>query len=1131
MNEQQNPDHVQRPKGDAFGSLGETVAARTLRAGPLRTLRERQQALVVLCVGTLMIILDASVVNVALPSIRADLGFSESDLAWVVNAYLVPFGGLLLFGGRLGDIVGAKRVFLGGLALFGAASVLCGLAATKEVLVAARFLQGVGGALASSVVLGMIVSMFPKPKEQGKALAFYAFVASAGAAIGLLVGALLTEGVDWHWIFFVNVPICVVTVLFAVRLLNDRRDEDTVGVDVTGSVLVVGSLMLWVYTIVQAVDHGWTSGRTLALAGGALVLLIGFAVRQRMARHPLVPPEVLRARNVVWTNVTLALAVTGPTATFFLGALYLQQVLRFSVVQVGLAFLPVAVTIAAVTLKLAPRVMRKVDPKQVMVIGLACLAAGLGALAFIPVDGVYAAHVLPGLLLIGLGTGLAVPATLAAAVAGATRFDAGVRSGLVNTTQQLGAAVGLAVLATVATTRAKDQLGAGAAVDSALTSGYSLAFVVGAGIMLVGLAVAALLVRPAVPKTAPTELDPTLRRTPIEGAPTLAGAKDADFLALGLSGANMTAMLWSIAMGKRAVGVDLRGDPYMAVMHWNIREDMYHHLSEIDRLMAQRFGADRLPRRGDGSPFLLGECFYNPDPESPGDARADEVVSGWTPDSHIAGVVQKAEFVDDRYVDGKPARTVEALGEYTAPAAPDPSRIGRDMGEVLRERSGFQTGAQELLIILRRYLKAIEKMDLAAGVEPRCRLFRFHRVVEPTRRGRGEPDGFTRDADGRVRVHIEAIREMDGKRSYGRVRAPGTKVIDLGVPELFMVAEGLHSADAKRLGMEFDHRLVDHGDGRGPVRVEADYLVGLMTIYVDSRIRQRVASEHDRDGTEYWVRQVAIGHEDDAEIGWIGAQVPDFRTFDPILAGLVPEGTDPDSPEYFAGYQHLIRDYWLRQVSIITEIPLSDVRRTSIASTPTLFTVEAKSGVDALVARNGVVAGDSFGNGDFLTSGGINTGILGHAARVLTYWRRRAEGADTDTAIRELADGIKADTDAWIDVSLPNFAQPPRPCAGDPAAWQRVIEATRAHRRAIAPVNHRDEWSRINVFVGRLYSYRLPDLLPTHPATRPETAEALALSMTGRASVNSATGRDDPLPYHHEPSTQDGASGMAMVDV
>ncbi|GAA2987223.1 MFS transporter [Actinokineospora diospyrosa] len=1123
MNEQPNPEFVQRPKGDAFGSLGETVVARTLSAGPLRTLRERQKALVVLCVGTLMIILDASVVNVALPSIRADLDFTESQLAWVVNAYLVPFGGLLLFGGRLGDIVGAKRVFMGGLSLFAVASVLCGVSGSQEMIIGARFLQGVGGALATSVVLGMIVSMFPKPKEQSKALAFYAFVASAGAAIGLLVGALLTEGIDWHWIFFVNVPICAVTLLFAGRLLNDRRDSGTVGVDVTGSVLVVASLMLWVYTIVQAVDHGWTSGRTLGLAGAALVLLIGFGIRQRLAKHPLVPPEILLARNVTWTNVTLALAVTGPTATFFLGALYLQQVRRFSVVEVGLSFLPVAITIAAVTLKLAPKAMRKIDPKQVMVLGLAVMTAGLGLLAFIPVDGVYVAHVLPGLVLIGLGTGFAVPATLAAAVAGATRFDAGVRSGLVNTTQQLGAAVGLAVLATVATARAKDQVTGGVALDAALTSGYSLAFLVGAGITLAALVVAAVLVKPAVPKTAPTELDPTRRSTPIEEKVTLAGAKDADFLALGLSGANMTAMLWSIAMGKRAVGVDLRGDPYVAVMHWNIREDMYHHLSEIDRLMMERFGEDRVPRRGDGSLFLLGECFYNPDPESPGDARADEVVSGWTPESHIAGVVQRVEFIDDRYADGKPMRSVESLGSYDAPMVPDPSRIGRDMGEVLRERSAFQTGAQELLIILRRYLKAIEKMDLAAGVEPRCRLFRFHRVVEQTKRRRGEPDGFTRDADGRVRVHIEAIREMDGKRSYGRVRAPGTKVIDLGVPELFMVAEGLHSVDAKRLGMEFEHRMLDHGDGRGPVRAQGDYLVGLMTIYVDSRMRQRVASEFDRDGNEYWVRQAAIGHEDDAEIGWIAAEVPDFRTFDPILGGLVPEGTDHDSPEYFAGYQHLIRDYWLRQVSIITEIPLSDVRRTSIASTPTLFTVEAKSGVDALVARNGVVAGDSFGNGDFLTSGGINTGILGHAARVLTYWRRRADGADTDSAIRELADGIKADTEAWIDVSVPNFAQPARACA-NPVARHQVIEATRAHRRAIAPVNHRDEWSRINVFVGRLYSYVLPELLPTHPATRPENADAPALSMTGLASVNAATGRDDPPPYRNE------MPGMAMSD-
>ncbi|ASO18721.1 EmrB/QacA subfamily drug resistance transporter [Actinoalloteichus hoggarensis] len=1101
-----------RPRGDSHGSLGETVLGRRLRSVPLRTLRERQLALIVLCVGTLVIILDTSVVNVALPTIRADLQFSQAELAWVVNAYVIPFGGLLLLGGRLGDLFGARRMFIGGLVLFTLASVACGLATTQEMLIGGRFVQGVGGALASSVVLGMIVSMFPKPRERSKALACYAFVASAGAAIGLLVGALLTESISWHWIFFVNVPICLATILFARRTLYDvREDVDVPGVDVVGAVLIVASLMLTVYTIVQVVDHGWTSARTLVLAGVALALLAGFVVRQALARDPLVPPEVLRARNVAWTNVVLALLAIGPTATFFLGALYFQQVWRLSVIEVGLAFLPVALMIAVISLKATPRLTKKVDPRTALLAGLVAMTTGLALLARIPVEGGYVLDVLPGLLLIGLGTGLAAPSALTVAVANATSSDSGVRSGLVNTTQQLGAAVGLAVLATVAAGSTEAALGRGVSDDAALTGGYGTAFFVAACLILVATGVATFLIKPAVPRTAPTDLDPT-RRSPVEQKPDLRGVADADFVALGLSGTNMTAMLWSIATGRRAVGVELRGDPFVAVMHWNIREDLYHHLVEIDRLMMLRYGEDRIPRRGDGSLFLLGECFYNRDPESAGDARADEVVSGYTPDSHIAGLVQSVEFIDDRWVDGAPRRTITELGPVAAPPENAEPRLGRDMGEVLAERSMFQTGAQELLIVLRRYLQELEKMDLAADVTPRCRLFRFHRVVEPTpSRGRrpATPDGFVDEPDGRKRIRIEAIREMDGKHTYRRVRAPGTMIVDLGVPELFMVAEGLNSSDAARLGLRQEPWLIDHQDGRGPVQAQGDYLIGLMTIYVDSRCRKRVSSEFDRAGNEYWTRQIAIGHEEDAEIGWVAAEVPDFRTFDPILAGLVPAGTAVDSPEYFAGYQHLLRDYWLDQVSVVTEIPKRDIVRTSIASTPTLFTVTAKMGVDARVAPNGVVAGDSFGNGDFLTSGGINTGIIGHAARVRRYWQQRDEGVDAEAAIRALADGIKADTEGWLRQSTAEFRQPSLPgMAGrvvpERTRLEQVLQDTRRHRRAIAPVNHRDEWSRINVFVGRLYSYVLPPLKPTHPLDRADDGDGL--SMAALASIAAATG-------------------------
>ena len=1118
--------YEQRPQGDSYGSLGETVVTPKFRSGPLRNLRERQLALVVLCVGALVIILDASVVNVALPSIRADLKFSQADLAWVVNAYLVPFGSLLLLGGRLGDLWGDKRVFMAGLSLFTVASVACGLAQNQEMLIGARFFQGVGGALASSVVLAAIVSMFPNPREQNRAVAVYAFVASSGAAIGLLAGALLTDAINWHWIFFINVPICIGTLLFGRTLLYDGGHEDEPpSLDITGSVLIVAALMLAIYTIVRTVDNGWTSGRTLGLAGGALALLCGFALRQRLARDPLLPPEVLRARNVAWTNIVLMLLAVGPTATFFLGALYLQQVQRFSVIEVGFAFLPVAVTVAVVTLKATPRLMRHIDPKTIMLVGLAVMAAGLALFGLIPVHGGYALYVLPGLVLVGLGTGLAAPATLAAAVAGATSSDSGVRSGLVNTTQQLGGALGLAVLATVATDHTKAALTSGEAPDAAQTSGYAFTFLIAAGIVLAGLLITAVLVKTAVPKTAPTDLDSTLRGLAKQEA-DLTGVKDADFVAFGLGGANMMAMLWSIAMGRRSVGVELRGDPFVAVMHWNIYEDLYHHLCEIDRLMIERYGEARIPRRADGALFRLADCFFQPDSDGAGDARTDEVFFGWVPDGFIAGLVRESEFIDDRWVDGEPRRRVQAYGPVPRPAGPDRGHIGRPMSQVLAERPAFLVPAEDLLILLRRYLNEVEKMDLAAGVEPRCRIYRFHRVVEPVKkRGRrSEPEGFSDAPDGRKRIRIEAIREMDGKRSYRRVRAPGTEIIDLGVPELFVLAEGLDGTDPAKLGFRQEPWMIDHHDGRGPIPAQADYLVGLMQIYVDSRIRKRITSEFDKDGNEYWVRQVAIGHEEDAEIGWVIAEVPDFRTFDPALAGMVPPGTPVDSKEYFAGYQYLLRDYWLDKVSVISEIPRADIDRTSIASTPLIFTVQAKIGVDARVARNGVVAGDAFGTGDFLSSGGVNTGMLGHADRVRRYWEGRDAGVSPEQAIRELADGIKTDTRDWIELSMAEFAQPSDPDGEvvDPrrVKQHRIIEATRKHRRTISPVNHRDEWSRLNVVIGRLYAFPLPDLQPTHPAARPQVSDGLALSRLASASVNAATGMAAEMPKPEELTTE-----------
>jgi EmrB/QacA subfamily drug resistance transporter len=1107
---------LRAPRGDSHGSLGETVVGRELQAQPLQSLRQRQLSLLVLCAGALIILIDASVVNVALPSIKHDLRFSQANLAWVVNGYLIPFGGLLLLGGKLGSRLGSKRVFVAGLALFTLATLCCGLSGSEGMLITARFVQGVGGALATSVVLAMIVDMFPEPQDQVKALAFYAFVASSGAALGLMAGAVLTDTLSWRWVFFVNVPLGVVTVAGAHRILPLTRSPRREFVDVLGTVLVVAGLMLGVYTLVQTVNHGWLSQRTLVLGGTSIALLALFVAAQAWVAHPLVPRGLIRARNVAWPNVVLGLLVVGPTGTFFLASLYMRQVLGYTPLQVGFAFLPVAVTLAVVTLKAAPKLFKHVDPRGVLLAGLAGMAVGLALLSRLSAGGSYAAELLPGMLLLGAGVGLAVPAALNVVLAGATRQDSAIRSGLTNTTQQLGAALGLAVLTSVATGHTASQLRHGATPAHALTSGYALAFLVAAGILAGALVVSWLTVKAAVPDTAPTELDPT-RRGATERPTDATGAIDPDFLALGLSGTNMMAMLWSIAHGRRAVGVEMRGDPVAAQMHWNIREDVYHHLALIDRLMLERYGADRLPRLGDGSPFRLHECFFDPDPDSAGDARADEVLSGFIPDSHIAGIVTESVHIDDRSVNGRPARTVNALGPARPPAGPSTENIGRPVAEVLAERSAFQVGAQELLFLMRRYLRALENLDLAAGLTPRCRIFTYHRVVVPGRRpskwgwlGRRfthEPDGFVTERDGRKRVRIEAVVELDGKRSYRRVRAPGTKVVDLGVPELFMIAEGLKSSDAARLGFQQKALTIDHMDGRGPVMAEADYLAGVMTIYADSQRRSRISTETDREGNEYWVRQAMIGHEEDAEVAWITVEVPDFRTFDPILAGIASPDAPIDSAEYFGGFQYLVQRYFLDHASVLTGLPRFEVARTSMAATPLMFTVRAQMGRDALIAPNGVVAGDSFGNGDFLTSGGVNVGVIGHAYRVRRYWQDRDRGVDPAAAIVTLAASIKRDTGDWLAQSVQQFRQPPaaQPAAGvtpSGTTRQAAIEATRRLRRGVDPVAYNDQWSRLTLFVGRLHSFPLPDV-PDQPADiaemppemSPAVAAALGLSL------------------------------------
>jgi EmrB/QacA subfamily drug resistance transporter len=460
--------------------------------------RNRWIALYVLCVGMLMIVLDVTVVNVALPSIQDDLGFSQSSLAWVVNAYLIAFGGLLLLAGRFGDILGRKNVFLAGLGVFTVASLLCGLAQTQELLVAARFVQGVGGAMTSAVILGMIVTMFPEPREQAKAIGAYAFVASAGGSVGLLAGGVLTQAINWHWIFFVNIPIGIATALLAMRLLG--RDEGIGfgdGADVPGAVLITGSLMLGVYTIVKpAADYGWASGRTLGLGAVSLALLIGFLVREARAANPLIPLRIFRSRNVSGANVIQALSVAGMFGTFFMGSLYLQRVLGYDALEIGLAFLPTTIVMGVLSVRYAEPLIMRLGARRTLLPGLVLVAVALALFTQAPVDGSYVQHVLPVMILFGFGAGLAFPALMTLAMSGATQADAGLASGLVNTTAQVGGALGLAVLATLSATRSDGLVDGGEAAASALTSGYHLAFFIGAGLVVAAIAVALTILQP-----------------------------------------------------------------------------------------------------------------------------------------------------------------------------------------------------------------------------------------------------------------------------------------------------------------------------------------------------------------------------------------------------------------------------------------------------------------------------------------------------------------------------------------------------------------------------------------------------------------------------------------------------------
>jgi EmrB/QacA subfamily drug resistance transporter len=468
------------------------------------TTANRWAALLALCAGMLMIVLDATIVNVALPAIQDDLGFSGSSLAWVVNAYLIAFGGLLLLAGRLGDLISRRGVFLCGLAVFTGASLACGLAQSEGMLIAARFVQGAGGALTSAVILGMIVTLFPEPREQAKAIGVYAFVASSGGSIGLLVGGALTQALDWHWIFFVNVPLGIATALCVRRLLpRDVGAGLREGADLPGAVLVTSALMLAVYTIVKpAAEDGWGATSTLALGALSLGLLAAFVAREASARSPLVPLRIFRSRTIVGANLIQALGAAGMFGTFFLGSLYLQRVLGYDALQIGLAFLPVTLLMGFVSLRYADRLAMRFGARLTTIPGLLLLVAGLVLLAQAPADGDFVVDLLPAMALLGAGAGVCFPAIMNLAMSDATPQDAGLASGLVNTTAQVGGALALAVLATLSSARADALADGGASTAAALTGGFHLAVWIAAGLVAVAVLVAVVIVPAARPAEA-----------------------------------------------------------------------------------------------------------------------------------------------------------------------------------------------------------------------------------------------------------------------------------------------------------------------------------------------------------------------------------------------------------------------------------------------------------------------------------------------------------------------------------------------------------------------------------------------------------------------------------------------------
>jgi EmrB/QacA subfamily drug resistance transporter len=462
----------------------------------LHSPRARWIALVVVCLGQLMSIVDGTIVNVALPQIQRDLHFTQSNLTWVLNGYLITFGSFLLLAGRLGDLIGRRRIFLAGVTGFTLASAACGLAQSQEVLVVARFIQGLAGAGAVAAIVAIITAEFPSPRERAKAMSIYTLVISGGASLGLIAGGVITQALNWHWIFFVNVPIGIVTLVLGRRWITENvglgigRD-----VDVLGSVLITAALIVVAYAIVTASSHGWGSAHTLVLGAVSLALAAGFVALEARLRNPIMPLRVFRIPGLPSSSVIRGLLITGMFSTFFIGVLYLERIRGYGALTAGLAFLPQTLLLAALSLGPIAWMVTRFGPRWPLIAGLACAAAGLALLSTAGEHTAYLPTLVAAFLLVGLGAGMSFMPLLTIAMARVPAADAGLASGIVNTSLQVSAAIGVAVLGTVSTDHTRSLLAHGSRLDPALLSGYQLAFRIGAGCVVVALVAAAAFVR------------------------------------------------------------------------------------------------------------------------------------------------------------------------------------------------------------------------------------------------------------------------------------------------------------------------------------------------------------------------------------------------------------------------------------------------------------------------------------------------------------------------------------------------------------------------------------------------------------------------------------------------------------